>query len=53
MPKKITDELELVIRDEFIHGYVDANGERKYPLGLRMVIGRLKRTSIKLSLSKS
>ena len=31
MPKKITDELEIVIRDEFIHGYVDANGERKYP----------------------
>ena len=31
MPKKITDELEIAIRDEFIHGYVDVDGVRKYP----------------------
>lgn len=31
MVKKITDELEMVIRDEFIHGYIDTDGVRKYP----------------------
>lgn len=31
MAKKITDELEIEIRDEFIHGYIDVDGVRKYP----------------------
>ena len=31
MTKKITDELESSIRDEFVHGYVDEDGTRKYP----------------------
>lgn len=31
MPQKITDELEMLIRDEFVHGYVDTDGQRKYP----------------------
>lgn len=31
MANKITDELEILIRDEFVHGYADADGVRKYP----------------------
>ena len=31
MANKITDELELQIRDEFVHGYIDDDGARKYP----------------------
>jgi len=31
MPKKITPELEVKMRDEFVFGYVDEGGERRYP----------------------
>jgi hypothetical protein len=31
MTKKITDELELKIRDEFVHGVVGDDGVRRYP----------------------
>jgi len=31
MAKKLTDELELTIRDEFVHGYMNGSGERVYP----------------------
>ena len=31
MAKKLTPELRQVIRDEFIHGYTDEQGERQYP----------------------
>jgi len=31
MAKKLTDELEITIRDEFIHGYMNGDGERVYP----------------------
>jgi len=31
MPTKITPELEIKMRDEFIFGYVAEDGERKYP----------------------
>ncbi len=31
MAKKLTDELEITIRDEFVHGYLDEEGARVYP----------------------
>jgi hypothetical protein len=31
MGKKITDEVEIQIRDEYIHGFLDSEGVRKYP----------------------
>jgi len=31
MSEKLTDELKQVIRDEFVHGYTDAQGIRRYP----------------------
>tara|TARA_B100001248_G_C27389606_1_gene461580 strand:+ start:591 stop:1151 length:561 start_codon:yes stop_codon:yes gene_type:complete len=39
MPKKITQELETTIRDEFIHGITNAKGERQYP-SLDMLVKR-------------
>lgn len=31
MPKKLTLELEIKMRDEFVFGYLDDKGERRYP----------------------
>tara|TARA_R110000744_G_scaffold21783_3_gene56155 strand:+ start:1567 stop:2127 length:561 start_codon:yes stop_codon:yes gene_type:complete len=31
MTKKLTDELEITIRDEFVHGYLNEEGARAYP----------------------
>ena len=31
MPKKLTPDLSQSIRDEFIHGFTNAQGERQYP----------------------
>ena len=31
MSKPLTDEIKIKIKDEFIHGFVDENGVRKFP----------------------
>lgn len=31
MPTKLVDELKIAIRDEYVHGYTDESGVRKYP----------------------
>jgi len=42
MSQKLTDELKLTIRDEFVHGYTDENGVRRYPT----IDGLVKRHSV-------
>lgn len=39
MSKPLTDEIKLTIRDEFVHGFIDENGTRKFP-SIDMLVSR-------------
>ena len=39
MSKPLTDEIKLTIRDEFVHGFIDESGTRKFP-SIDMLVSR-------------